>query len=262
MRKSISMLLVLAMLCTFSACGKAPNRQQIEGAGFDTSEEAVTAYLEAMKTGDVEKMISTFAIETYVDHFDLTAMIDQMGSYIFRVDSNEQRLDTIDNYTRSLNIGKRAGNLYNDLIRQYMFITNGDALDQYLGKTQKIPSGDFSSGKDVVSFLMDPDWLNNLSKLKILTIENAAIKFAQKPCFATESRFTEYQENARDKYGCQEIAEIVAEFELDGENYYLIMELVNYDGKWYNRSFLGYCASAFGLMTENAGVIPVDELND
>lgn len=207
-------------------------------------------------------MISTFAVETYVDHYDLAAMIDQMGAYIFRVDSNELRLDTIDNYTRSLNIGKRISSLYNALIRQYMLITNGEKLDQYLGMTHRIPSNDFSSGEDIVSFLMDPDWLNNLAKLEILNIENAEIKFAHKPCFDKEARFIEYQERAGDKYGCQEIEEIVAEFEIDGENYYLIMELVRYDGKWYNLSLQGYRASAFGLVSDNAGMIPVDEFND
>ena len=36
----------------------------LEGPGYDSPEEAVTAYLEAMKNGDARGMLSTFAIET------------------------------------------------------------------------------------------------------------------------------------------------------------------------------------------------------
>lgn len=291
MKRLLSLFLAVVMLMGFSACsfGKQQKIEKespgidtpaqaetttqnhsndaetegmhFEGAGFSTPEEAVTAYLEAMKAGDVEEMVSTFAVESYVDHFDIVTMINQMGAYIFNVNSNDLRLDTIDNYTRSLNIGKRIGSIYNALICQYMYIANGEALERYSGMTHRIPSEDFSSGEEIVSFLMDPNWSKNLAMLDILNVENAEIKFSHKPCFDREERFIEYQESAHEKYGCQEIAEIVAEFEIGGENYYLIMELANYGGEWYNLSLCGYCASAVGLLSDDAGLILVDKFN-
>ena len=40
---------------------------RFEGEGYESPEEAVAAYLEAMRNGDVAGMLSTFAIETYVE---------------------------------------------------------------------------------------------------------------------------------------------------------------------------------------------------
>ena len=43
---------------------------RMEGSGFASPEDAVTAYLEAMKAGDLSGMLSTFAIETYIQNVD------------------------------------------------------------------------------------------------------------------------------------------------------------------------------------------------
>lgn len=53
-----------------------------EGSGFDSPEEAVTAYLEAMQEGDVQGMLSTFAIETYVDNVDAQTYLTRMGAFV------------------------------------------------------------------------------------------------------------------------------------------------------------------------------------
>ncbi len=49
------------------------NTGSYEGAGYATPEEAVQAYITARQAGDVSAMLSTFAIETYVDSYDAEA---------------------------------------------------------------------------------------------------------------------------------------------------------------------------------------------
>ena len=56
-------------------------REPLEGPGFGSAEEAVTAYLEAMKNGDLEGMLATFAIETYVAEMDAQADLERMGVF-------------------------------------------------------------------------------------------------------------------------------------------------------------------------------------
>ena len=53
----------------------------MEGPGYDSPEEAVTAYLEAMKKGDARGMLSTFAIETYVAEMDAQAYLERMWAF-------------------------------------------------------------------------------------------------------------------------------------------------------------------------------------
>ena len=40
-----------------------------EGDGYSSPQEAAQAYIEAFASNDVEGIIKTFAIETYVQHF-------------------------------------------------------------------------------------------------------------------------------------------------------------------------------------------------
>ena len=54
---------------------------RLEREGYESPEEAVVAYLEALKKGDVEGMLATFAIETYVSEMDAQADLARMGSF-------------------------------------------------------------------------------------------------------------------------------------------------------------------------------------
>lgn len=49
-----------------------------EGAGFDSPYDAVQSYIDALNAGDVSAMLSTFAIETYVDNMDAAEAIDRI----------------------------------------------------------------------------------------------------------------------------------------------------------------------------------------
>ena len=51
-----------------------------EGAGFDSPDDAVQSYIDALNAGDVPAMLSTFAIETYVDNMDAVEAIDRIRS--------------------------------------------------------------------------------------------------------------------------------------------------------------------------------------
>ena len=74
MKKLLICLLAL-MLAAIPALGEGTETGAIEGPGFDSPEEAVSAYLEALKNGDAAGMLSTFAIETYVAEMDAQAYL-------------------------------------------------------------------------------------------------------------------------------------------------------------------------------------------
>ena len=69
MKKPIVFLLILALACSFLPFAAAESGR-LEGAGYDTPEEALLAYIDALNRGDVGGMLSTFALESYVEHAD------------------------------------------------------------------------------------------------------------------------------------------------------------------------------------------------
>ena len=67
--------------CTLMILLNNPKKTKMEGAGYKTPEDAVMAYAEYLKNGDMEGMISTFAVESYVEHFDMRAHLEYYDSY-------------------------------------------------------------------------------------------------------------------------------------------------------------------------------------
>ena len=72
----------------------------------------MTAYLEAMKNGDVEGMLATFAIETYVAEMDAQADLERMG--VFQP-SYGMRLPLGGDYQRQVAVAVRYGQLAESL---------------------------------------------------------------------------------------------------------------------------------------------------
>ena len=76
MKKISAILLAIALSITLCACGS----RKVEGNGYNSPEEALLAYAEALKTGNVDNILSTFAVETYVERFDLAEYWDNIGT--------------------------------------------------------------------------------------------------------------------------------------------------------------------------------------
>ena len=89
MKKVLAILLAVLLLAPALACAEelaVPSLSQstaikLEGSGFHTPEEAVLAYLEGLNRGDATEMLSTFAIESYVDNMDAENYLSRARSY-------------------------------------------------------------------------------------------------------------------------------------------------------------------------------------
>ena len=108
------LLLVLCLMLPLCACGK---KASIEGKGYDTPEEAIVAYAEAIKTGDLSKLMATHAVETYVDRYDLEENIERNHVYSYLLDCP---MPNDDAYSRDMN--KKNGWLLHSLKLTYQTI--------------------------------------------------------------------------------------------------------------------------------------------
>ena len=72
-------LLAVTPVCSLDAESAAEEilETKMEGDGFDTPEEALTAYIEAFKKMDMNGMISVYAMESLLENLDLEALVEK-----------------------------------------------------------------------------------------------------------------------------------------------------------------------------------------
>ena len=70
---TICLLLVCAIMTQLSHA----DQKTYEGSGWNTPEDAVLHYLDGLKEQDLDKMISAYAVESYIDHFDPQAYLER-----------------------------------------------------------------------------------------------------------------------------------------------------------------------------------------
>ena len=244
MKKLLICLLAL-MLAAIPALGEGTETGAIEGPGFDSPEEAVTAYLEALKTGDVEGMLATFAIETYVAEMDAQAYLERLG--VFQP-SYEIRMPLGGDYQRQVAVAARYGQLAESLAYQWMLFS--------------WPEGYEAFGDESIAFQEDGDaeaFLTGLAE------NDAAARWQEMEVVGfvePERMSTQYPDGAESRarqaasHGCDEIVSVVAKLDIGGEEWYQCMDAARYGEKWYNLSLIGYIGHLLGLSLYSGGLVP------
>ena len=218
----------------------------LEGPGYDSPEEAVTAYLEAMKDGDARGMLSTFAIETYVSEMDAQAYLERLRSF----SPTNVSLPLGGDYQRQVAVAVRYGELANRLAYQWILYSWPDgygefggvvvrlledgAVEAFLAGLAENDAAALWQGMEVVEFV-EPVELSDMY-LDERNQQNIARQAAI--------------------YGCDEIVSVVAKLDIGGEEWYQCMDVARYGGKWYNLSFVGYIGHLLGLSLYSGGLVP------
>ena len=249
---------VLAVALVLSLLGVIPSLNvlggksgRVEGKGFDTPEEAAEAYIKALNSGNMDELLSTYAIESYVDNFDTRAHIERFKCFqpAFPFNATYELSDGED-FDRDFRIKARQGLImyrYYQMVGLYttehdsMVIALSDEkeIDSFMKKIQK--SDFLNKWKDMefVEFL-DPDDITN----------NAY----------NRDQNVEYREKVQDIFGCEELTDVCALVEVDGDEYAQFLQCGMYDGKWYIIDCNGLLASMIGVTSDKNGLVPKDEL--
>lgn len=228
-----------------------------EGEGFDTPEEAVLAYINAMQANDVDGIISTFAIETMVENIDVYTVVSRLLS------ANLSTWPTVpaDNtYAKQLLVSKAYGDIVNNLYYQYVVYTASgteyaegflsgspirfgsnnreEQIDDYISAMN---SDRFSTALQTCSFV---EWLNPADLYEYYESES---------CQKSISKYTQ-------QYGADELALLCARLNINGKDWLLTMDCARYGNTWYNLKSNGYMAAFLGLSSYLGGLVPMDEL--
>ena len=128
MKRFCSLAICMVLLVSFVLPVSAVT---YEGAGFSSPEEAVEAYLEYMNQGDIQGMLSCFAIESYVEHMDPEAYLTYIGGVNVAIFTGSP---TKTEYMNDLLAARRYGKLSDTLLRCFLKYTFQDTEFSDLGK--------------------------------------------------------------------------------------------------------------------------------
>lgn len=223
----------------------------IEGPGFATPEDAAKAYLMGLQDQDVEAMLSAFAVESYAQRYDFSAMVERIRSY---QPAFEMRLPGANEYTQQLNIEGRRNQIVNQIIIQYMTYNTPEALNDYAPVT-------FEDSAAIAAFVEKLE--DDMQDYVFADIE---ITGTMQPEDMSEMYLADVnQQNiARQAeiFGADadDVANVVITFEADGHEWVFCPQAIRYDGKWYLQSLQGNIAVLIAMSPYTGGIIPVDEL--
>ena len=151
---------VLVVAALYFTLGIGDN-SKIEGSGYVSAEDAVSAYLEAFKSTDVEAMISTFAVETYVDNYSLETDVERVRAYTLTL---PQSFPSNNQFTTGLNIQRRQSQISDSIRFQYMSLFIPDAINDGI----PTPIADTQEARSFIRTLGDQSYYESMCSISVL----------------------------------------------------------------------------------------------
>ncbi len=218
------LLVILAALALLLACSAAFAADRLEGNGYDTPEEAVLAYLDALNRGDTAGMLSTFAIESYAEHMDPGLYTQYMRRYNPAVKANY--LPREDAFALSLAVQARYGGLAISLLANEAYEAAGEA---------SVPARTAEEQEALEEKFRQSPALDPAGKVEFVRWVDPAAMTRGQIGHAAGGR--SFPLNAYT--GAEDLTERAAEIRIGGRTAYQIMTCARYGGRWYNLDFGG-----------------------
>jgi len=225
------------------------NDNTIEGPGYASAEDAVNAYLVAFGNADVKGMISTFAVESYVENFNLEAQIERLRAY---APTLPQLFPSNNQFTTELNIQRRQSQIADGIRLQYMSLFIPDAINNFV----TTPIADDQEARDFVRILGDQSYNESMRSLKIIGFVS--------PDRLHDKYASEQNQRNIDKtmeiIGAQRLENVVARVKINHQIYLFCFDVARYGEKWYIHSLSGNIGVILGISAYAMGVIPEADL--
>ena len=217
----------------------APFSKKYEGDGFATPEEALTCYMEGLKNLDFEQMLSAFAWETQMEHFDFRKYFERIRAYQSVM---LPRMPSINDFMFSANVNVLRYNQANAIYR---------SLEQYiLADVPEIAEGmiiSFRKDTDDVDVFLRKFENGRLEKLSGMT----NVRFLS-PDLVTGNRFSSepnqksfVQQTAY--YGADEAVNLVGAADLGDETLFCCPTICRYGDRWYLVSVSSMVSAFLGI---------------
>ncbi|MCL2811859.1 MAG: hypothetical protein FWD25_08220 [Clostridia bacterium] len=244
-RKPRVVVLILALLVGFLCPVSAS--ATVEGPGFASPRDALTAYIEGLQQGDLGQMMGAFAVETYVERYDLVARIEGMNSYMSRFPI---RLPNASPLVKNLNIEWRRSYIANEILEQFFSFHWEDETIMY-SSIGPFPHEIYGEIPDFVHLLhesMEPAALQSMELFAFI-----------EPGLLDERYNEEHSqrmiERGRRAAGADELESVAAFFMVGSDVYLLTADAIRYGERWYLESLCGTIGFMMGMSPFGGGIL-------
>ena len=224
--------MLLLMPCAFA------EDASYESVGYASPEEAVTAYAAAFAEGDVMGMISTFAVETYVDCFDSQKYIEHMRIYNWNDNDAVLNLPTVNEYNRQLRVLSRVSSILRGFNSQYIALCGVTAAQTDIKRGYGAVTFEKDDAEAISGFLelvTNTAWPGSVAAGPVW--DSGVAK-----AYDWGKGYDRQLESQRGYLCCDELADVGVALEIDGKSYLQVMQCVRYGDRWYNLTAHGYLA--------------------
>lgn len=118
----LTLALILAIILPLPAIA-----QQTEGPGFSSPREAAEAYLACLKEQNLNKMLSVFAIESWVEQTDFEKTISLLGAYSY----TQPLMPNAGSFAKQLNIEARRASVISTILNQFLFYNAPEQFNDF-----------------------------------------------------------------------------------------------------------------------------------
>ena len=225
---------------------------KFEGEGFSSPEDAVRAYIDALREQDFAKAVSTFAIESFGQGYSLEKGLKSSLAYVF----SSSYLPDMGKMSAQYNTAKRYFEACKTVTSNILTFLGKDALlDPIL---QRIDSGTpeeveeavnlfvsaFPDENDVEQCLSEIQFLRFTADTAVFTISDEYIlKTAKERC---------------GEYGCEDLKPTLAEISIGGTSYYIAFDTIKYGENWYLYG-ASLSAAQIGIPTQKCGAVAASD---
>lgn len=249
MKKIIALLCIVLMLVPIAALAE---QERIE-TGFSSPEEAFNAYFEAFRKNDVNAMLSTFAVETYVENMDAYKQCERLGVVMpFR---NSATIPVTNDYIKELLIMMRLDQLSRYMYTQYiMYSWYMSGLNEDYDPNRPISLAESEKINEYLNVYSGNGFPEAMQEAEFIRFVD------MQELFEDAGYVVKGIEIALRTYDADAVNFVAAIVEIEGAKYLMCMDCAEYDGKWYNVSMSGKLNSLFGALSDGGGLIPLDEI--
>jgi hypothetical protein len=220
----------------------------VEGDGFSSAEDAVTAYTDALAAGDFDALFQTFATETYVEHFDFEASLERLGVYQPLVGGLP--LPSGDPFNEAINVEQRRAAVAGMIRNQYFTLANPE-LDIRMAQ----PLADAEAVEQLTSSLqttMQPAELAGFAAAEFVELDDVDALSAER--LASDASRA-HDEEMLAVIGADESAELAVRTTIGDLDVIATFRAVRYGENWWLETLGGQFAALAGLSFVRSGVL-------
>lgn len=227
-----------------------------EGPGFDSAEAAALAYVDAMRSGDALAALSTFAIESYVEHADFDAFCDRLKSFTHAAMGSAIPSESpwFTQIQTTLRLHSISQHMYYGYISR---IWDEEALGEDFTRT-------FPFTSEITPQIMRESLIAGQEAFRAEDIEILGIFEMNELDYRTlertqsESYLNTVARQAA-SYGCDELQDVMVRLTIGDEEYVQFMQCGRYGDTWFNMSLSGSLSALAGVSAFSGGLVNINE---